>query len=67
MAITISEEPAFVNRPKSVIAKGQIAGHINEQPNAMSAMNQMEKAAGAAITATEPTTPKRETITRAFA
>ena len=38
IAMISNEEPALVNLPKSAIAKGQSAGHIREQPNAINEM-----------------------------
>jgi len=38
IAMVSSEAPDFVNLPRSAIAKGHNAGHINEQPNAIKKM-----------------------------
>jgi len=67
MAITISDEPALVNLPSSVIASGHRAGHISEQPTAIKAMNQIEMASGVKTTMIDPKMAKIEQISRAVA
>lgn len=67
MAITINDEPALVNLPSSVIANGHRAGHINEHPTAMKAMNQIEMASGVNTTMMDPKMAKIEQINRAVA
>ena len=56
MAMVSNDEPALVNLPRSAIAKGHSAGHINEHPKAMRKMQQTEKTGlGTTATAILPT------------
>ena len=54
IAIVSKEEPALVNFPKSAIASGQSAGHINEHPNAMKKIQYTDHIPGRIATSTEP-------------
>lgn len=54
IAMTSSDDPFFVNLPRSAIASGHIAGHISEQPSAISEINHIDKWLGASGTTTDP-------------
>ncbi len=56
-----------MNLPKSAIANGHRAGHINEQPRAIKPINHIDISAGVKTTSSEPKIPRREQITNAFA
>jgi len=67
IAITINDEPAFVNLPKSVIASGHNAGHINEHPRAINSTKKIEIFSGIRTTINEPKIAIDATIRNAIA
>jgi len=66
IAITIIDEPIFVKRPNSVIAKGHIDGHINEFANPSNAINITERNPLVIIAIKANINPSKDDIINAF-